>query len=72
METDLRDEKIGYKIREAQLQKVPYMLIVGEKEMEAGAVSVRARKSGDLGPMSLAQFQSRLASDVESRSCADV
>jgi len=51
---------------------VPYMLIVGEKEMEAGAVSVRARKSGDLGSMSLAQFQSRLVSDVESRSCADV
>ncbi len=72
VETDLRDEKIGYKIREAQLQKVPYMLIVGEKEMESGAVSVRARKSGDLGSMSLAQFQSRLESDVESRSCADV
>ena len=72
VETDLRDEKIGYKIREAQLQKVPYMLIVGEKEMESGGVSVRARKSGDLGSMSLAQFQSRLASDVESRSCDDV
>ena len=72
VETDLRDEKIGYKIREAQLQKVPYMLIVGEKEMEAGAVSVRARKAGDLGSMSLAQFRERLASDVESRSCADV
>jgi threonyl-tRNA synthetase len=72
VETDVRDEKIGYKIREAQLQKVPYMLIVGEKEMEAGAVSVRARKAGDLGSMSLAEFEGRLASDVESRSCADV
>ncbi|HAI87797.1 MAG TPA: threonine--tRNA ligase [Firmicutes bacterium] len=72
VETDLRNEKIGHKIREAQLEKAPYMLIVGEKEMKAGTVSVRARKGGDLGSMSLGQFRDRLASDVESRSCADV
>ncbi len=72
VEMDLRDEKIGYKIREAQLEKVPYMLIVGEREAKAGAVSVRARRSGDLGSMSLGQFRDRLESDVESRSCADV
>ncbi len=52
-ETDDRNEKIGYKIREAQLQKVPYMLVVGDKEAEEGAVSVRSRVQGDMGSMKL-------------------
>ncbi len=56
VEVDARNEKIGYKIREAQLQKVPYMLIVGEKEMQDGAVAVRNRKGGDLGAMAKADF----------------
>jgi threonyl-tRNA synthetase len=55
---DDRNEKVGYKIREAQLQKVPYMLIVGDKEVEAGAVSVRSRDRGDLGPRPLKEFLS--------------
>jgi len=50
VEADLRNEKIGYKIREAQLEKVPYMLVIGDKEMENRTVAVRSRKDGDLGP----------------------
>ena len=55
-EIDKRSEKIGYKIREAQMEKVPYMLIVGEKEMADGAVSVRSRKDGDKGSVKLDEF----------------
>ena len=56
VEIDERNEKIGYKIREAQLQKVPYMIIVGEKERKEGKVAVRARKQGDIGQMALNEF----------------
>ncbi len=56
VELDDRNEKIGYKIREAQLQKIPYMVIIGEKEAEAGTVSVRSRHDGDLGSMPAADF----------------
>lgn len=52
-ELDTRAEKIGYKIRSARLERVPYMLIVGEKEMESNSVSVRGRDDGDLGNMSI-------------------
>ncbi len=55
-EIDSRNEKIGYKIREAQIQKLPYMLLVGDKEAEAGMVSVRSRSGGDLGPKALDEF----------------
>ena len=56
VEVDGRSEKIGYKIREAQLEKVPYMFIIGDKDIEAQTVSVRHRKEGDLGAMKLEQF----------------
>ena len=56
VEVDLRNEKIGYKIREAQMQKVPYMLVLGDKEMKDGLVAVRDRKEGDLGAMKLDDF----------------
>ena len=56
VELDEREEKIGYKIREAQLQKIPYMLIIGDKEVEANAVGVRSRKDGDIGQMSMQDF----------------
>ena len=59
-ETDLRNEKIGYKIREAQLEKIPYMFIVGDKEAEAGTVSVRSRKDGDLGCMATDEIIAKL------------
>ena len=62
--TDLRNEKIGYKIREAQLEKIPYMLVVGDKEAESGTVSVRSRKEGDLGAMKLEDFLSRALKEI--------
>lgn len=64
-ETDERAEKIGYKIREAQLDKVPYMLILGQKEMDAGEISVRKRDEGDLGNMGMQQFISLLKAELE-------
>jgi threonyl-tRNA synthetase len=66
-EVDTRNEKIGYKIREAQLQKVPYMLVLGEKEKESGTISVRSRKDGDLGSMELEAFIRKAAEEVASK-----
>jgi len=63
-ESDLRNEKMGYKIREAQLEKIPYMLIVGEQEAANGAVSVRRRGEGDLGAKPLADFVARALEEV--------
>ncbi len=65
VELDERQEKIGYKIREAQLQKIPYMLILGEKEKEASAVGVRARKEGDIGKMSIEEFVSKIKEEID-------
>ena len=65
VELDDRNEKIGYKIREAQLQKVPYMLIVGDKEIEANAVGVRSRKDGDIGQMSQDEFVKKIKHEIE-------
>ncbi|MHB1126471.1 MAG: threonine--tRNA ligase [Bacillota bacterium] len=65
VECDLRNEKIGYKIREAQLQKIPYMLVVGDKELESETISVRHRGDGDLGAMPLGQVVVRLVREVE-------
>lgn len=67
VETDLRNEKIGYKIREAQMEKVPYMLVIGDKEMENGQVAVRSRKEGDLGPMPLDKFIEKITEEVRNR-----
>ena len=67
VELDDRAEKIGYKIREAQLEKVPYMLILGEKEAEVGQVSVRSRIDGDLGQLSIADFIAKLQEEVTNR-----
>ena len=66
-ELDERQEKIGYKIREAQLQKVPYMLVVGDKEIEAKNVSVRHRHAGDLGPQDVAAFGARVVKLTQER-----
>lgn len=63
-EIDLRNEKIGYKIREAQVQKVPYMLVIGDREAENGVVSVRSRKEGDLGAMTAEAFIGRALREV--------
>ena len=66
-ESDLRNEKIGYKIREAQMQKIPYMLVVGDKEAEAGTVSVRTRGGEDLGAMELAPFIEKIQKEIETK-----
>ena len=65
IEVDDRQEKIGYKIREAQLQKIPYMLILGEKEKESNLVGVRARKDGDIGGMKLDDFINKIKEEIE-------
>ena len=67
VETDLRNEKIGYKIREAQLEKVPYMLIVGDKEREEGTVSVRMREKGDVGAMAVEEFAVRVKKENDEK-----
>lgn len=67
VEIDTRKEKIGYKIREARLEKVPYMLIVGEKEQEENAVSVRDRKEGDIGSLKLDDFVKLILEKISSK-----
>jgi threonyl-tRNA synthetase len=68
VETDLRNEKIGYKVREAQLEKIPYMLVLGDKEQENGTVAVRARGKGDLGAMSLDEFMDMILEEIRTKS----
>jgi threonyl-tRNA synthetase len=67
VETDLRNEKIGYKIREAQMQKIPYMLVVGDKEAGAGTVSVRTRGGVDLGAMPVDEFMAKITEEIKNR-----
>ena len=68
VEIDTRSEKIGKKIRDAQLEKVPYMLVVGDRDIENGTVSPRHRADGDLGAMTLSDFSARLKEEVDSKS----
>ena len=67
VEVDDRSEKTGYKIREAQLEKVPYMLIVGEKEVEANTVSIRSREEGDIGAKAVDEFMKDLLDEIENK-----
>ena len=67
VETDFRSEKIGYKIREAQLHKMPYMLVLGDKEAESGLVTVRNRADGDIGAMTLEDFISKLKDEINEK-----
>ena len=64
---DTRSEKLGYKLREAQLEKVPYVLVIGDKEAEEGTVSVRKRSMGDQGSMATADFISLIQSDIDTK-----
>jgi threonyl-tRNA synthetase len=66
-EADLRNEKIGYKIREHTLQRVPYLLVIGDRELETRAVAVRTRGGKDLGSMPMQVFSEKLATEVSSR-----
>jgi len=70
VDVDHRDAKLGYKIREAETHKIPYMLIVGEKEAEADSVAVRRHGIGDQGSLPLAEFTNRILKEVESKSAA--
>ena len=67
IEVDDRSEKLGYKLREAQLEKVPYMLVVGDKDIENGTVSVRSRKNGDMGAMNVDEFIKLICEEVETK-----
>ena len=67
VDSDFRSEKIGYKIREGQLQKIPYLIILGDKEVEAATVAVRHRKQGDLGAMPLDEFSSKIRKEIEEK-----
>lgn len=67
VEVDYRNEKVGYKIREAQMQKVPYMLVVGKKEAESQMVSVRDRKAGDIGVMSVDDIKAQIVSEISEK-----
>ena len=67
VESDLRNEKLGYKIREAQLEKVPYMLVVGDKEAESGEVSLRGRAKGDLGRITVEQFIENALKEIQQK-----
>ncbi|MEK7697127.1 MAG: His/Gly/Thr/Pro-type tRNA ligase C-terminal domain-containing protein, partial [Pseudomonadota bacterium] len=66
VEADLRNEKIGFKIREHTLQRIPYLLVIGKREAQDGAVAVRTRKGEDLGGMTLEAFCTRLADEIAS------
>ena len=67
VEVDDRAEKVGYKIREAQLEKVPYMLVLGDKDIENGAISVRSRSEGDLGSTTVDEFITKLLEEINSK-----
>ena len=67
VEVDSRNEKIGYKIREAQMQKIPYMLVVGEKEATTQTVGLRKRGEGDLGAVAVDQFVAEIAAEIKER-----
>lgn len=67
VEVDQRSEKVGYKIRQAEMEKVPYMLVVGDKERDLGQVAVRQRQQGDLGPMGVEDFLSKARAEIGGR-----
>ncbi|HCX65535.1 MAG TPA: threonine--tRNA ligase, partial [Eubacteriaceae bacterium] len=67
VEVDGRNEKVGYKIREAQLEKIPYMVIVGQKEVDENKVAPRSRTEGDLGALSIEEFEARLVTEIENK-----
>ena len=68
VKADLRNEKIGFKIRQHTLERVPYLLVVGDKEVESGSVAVRTRSGEDLGSMTVEAFEEMLAADINKRS----
>ncbi len=67
IDVDTRSEKLGYKLREAQLEKIPYMLVIGDKEAEEGTVSVRKRGQGDIGSMTIAEFAEKAIKEIDDK-----
>lgn len=67
VEVDDRNEKLGFKLREAQLEKVPYMIVIGDKDIENGAVSVRSRKNGDMGSMAIDEFIKMIKEEIDTK-----
>ena len=67
VEVDDRSEKLGYKLREAQLEKVPYMLVVGDKDIENNTVSVRSKKEGDKGAMAIDEFIKAVKEEIDTK-----
>ena len=67
IEVDDRSEKLGFKLREAQLEKVPYMIVIGDKDIENGAVSVRSRKKGDMGSMPVDEFIKMIKEEIDTK-----
>ena len=67
VEVDKRNEKLQYKIREGELNKIPYMLIIGDKEKEAGTVSLRARKEGNIGAVKIEEFAERIKKEITNK-----
>ena len=67
VELDESNEKIGYKIRKAQLEKVPYMLVLGAKEQEGNLVAVRSRKDGDIGTMKVDEFVAKVQEEIDNK-----
>ncbi|HMA60169.1 MAG TPA: His/Gly/Thr/Pro-type tRNA ligase C-terminal domain-containing protein, partial [Halanaerobiales bacterium] len=67
VEVDDSNEQLGYKIRQAQLEKIPYMLIVGSREAEEGTVSVRDRDEGDLGAVEFVEFKDKILKEIENK-----
>ena len=65
VELDYRNEKIGFKIREAEVQKIPYMIIIGDKELENDKISVRHKGEGDLGSINLSEFQAKILQEIQ-------
>jgi threonyl-tRNA synthetase len=66
-ELDGRSEKIGFKIRSAQMEKIPYMILVGDKDIEAGTISVRSRKNGDEGATTIDEFVARIKEEIDNK-----
>ncbi len=67
VEVDIRNEKLGYKIREAQLEKVPYMFVLGEKEKSSGTVAVRQRGEGDIGTKTIQEITVQMLKEIEAK-----
>jgi len=68
VQIDDSDEKLGKKIRQTQMEKIPYMLVVGDKEVESGTLAVRSRKEGELGELTVDEFIAKIKNEIDTKS----